>query len=57
MLMNVLKRKTKEKGEDWLDHNFGFQVFVYSSVSARHENASLSAQGEIRKSPSLFRII
>lgn len=41
MLMNVLKRKAKEKGEDWLDHNFGLKVFVYAPVSARQQNASL----------------
>lgn len=41
MLMNVLKRKTKEKGEDWLDYNFGLKVFVCSPVSVRHQNASL----------------
>lgn len=41
MLMNVLKRKTKEKGEHWLDHNFSFKVYLYGPVSVRHQNASL----------------
>lgn len=56
MLMNVLKRKTKEKGVDWLDHNFGLKVFLCSPVTARHQNASLCTRSDIRESPTLFWI-
>lgn len=55
--MNVLKRKTKEKGVDWLDHNFGLKVFLRCPVSARHQNASLYTRSDIRESPTLFWII
>lgn len=46
--MNVLKRKTKEKGIDWLDHNFGLKVFLCGLVSALHQNTSLYTRGDIR---------
>lgn len=57
MLMNVLKRKTKEKGVDWLDHNFGLKVFLCTPVCACDQNASLCTRSDIRENPNLLWII
>lgn len=54
MLMNVLKRKTKEKGVDRLDHNFGLKGISGQSCVCSPPKRSLHTRSDIRQSPTLF---